>query len=127
VALFTPAKQVGSQPVGTADDMSEPEQEPQEKSGHTTPPPASGEDPLRRSRTSSAWFAVVGLGALLLLLVIFIAQNTQDVEVSFLGWDGRAPLSVSLLVASLVGILLAVVAGSLRILQLRRRVRRVRD
>ena len=64
---------------------------------------------------------------LLLLLVIFIVQNTQYVEVSFLGWDGRAPLSVSLLVASLVGILLAVVAGSLRILQLRRPVRRVRD
>ena len=107
--------------------MSEPEPEQQKQSGHTTSPPASGKDPLRRSRTSSAWFAVVGLGALLLLLVIFIAQNTQDVEVSFLGWEGRAPLSVSLLVASLVGILLAVVAGSLRILQLRRRVRRVRD
>lgn len=83
-----------------------------------------GGDPLRRSRTSSAWFAVVSLAVLLLLLIIFIAQNTQDVEVSFLGWNGRAPLAVSLLLASLVGILLAVVAGSLRILQLRRRVRR---
>jgi uncharacterized integral membrane protein len=82
---------------------------------------------LRRSRTSSAWLAVVSLAALLLVLVIFIAQNTQDVEVSFLGWDGRAPLSVSLLVAALVGIMLAVAAGSLRILQLHRRVRRVRD
>ena len=97
---------------------SEPEQ--------TSPPPASGKDPLRRSRTSSAWFAVVALAALLLLLIIFIAQNTQDAEVSFLWWDGRAPLAVFLLVASLIGIVLAVVAGSLRILQLRRRVRRVR-
>ena len=81
-------------------------------------------DPLRRSRTSGAWFAVVGLAVILLLLVIFIAQNTQEVQVSFLGWDGEAPLAVSLLVASLAGILLAVVAGSLRILQLRRRIRR---
>jgi uncharacterized integral membrane protein len=91
-----------------------------------TPEPVSSpaNDPLRRSRTSSAWFGVVGLATLLLLLVIFIAQNTQDVQVSFLGWDGQAPLAVSLLVASLVGILVAVVAGSLRILQLRRRVRR---
>ncbi|HEX4688275.1 MAG TPA: LapA family protein [Nocardioides sp.] len=87
-------------------------------------PPPSGKDPLRRSRTSSAWFAVVALAVLLLLLIVFIAQNTQDVEVSFLGWDGRAPLAVSLLIATLVGIALAVVAGSLRILQLRRRVRR---
>lgn len=100
--------------------MSDSESEP-------TPPPGPGEDPLRHSRTSGAWFAVVGLAVLLLLLIIFIAQNTQDVEVSFLGWNGQAPLAVSLLVASLVGIVLAVVAGSLRILQLRRRVRRVRD
>jgi uncharacterized integral membrane protein len=87
----------------------------------------AGRDPLRRSRVSGAWFAVVILALLLLLLIIFIAQNTQDVEVSFLAWDGRAPLAVSLLIASLVGIVLAVVAGSLRILQLRRRVRRDRD
>jgi uncharacterized integral membrane protein len=88
--------------------------------------PDSGKDPLRPSRTSVAWFAVVALAALLLLLIIFIAQNTQDVEVSFLWWDGSAPLAVSLLVAALVGIVIAAVAGSLRILQLRRRVRRVR-
>lgn len=103
--------------------MSEPRPEQDQQA---TPPPI-GNDPLRRSRTASAWFAVVTLAVLLLLLVIFIAQNTQDVQVSFLAFDGRAPLAVSLLVAALVGILLAVVAGSLRILQLRRRVRRVRS
>jgi uncharacterized integral membrane protein len=103
--------------------VSEPESEPQP----TAPQATTGKDPLRRSRTSSAWVAVVTLGLLLLLLVIFIAQNTQDAEISFLGWHGHAPLAVSLLVATLVGILLAVVAGSLRILQLRRRVRRVRE
>ena len=86
--------------------------------------PAPAKDPLRRSRTSGAWFAVVALAILLLLLVIFIAQNTQDVQVSFLAWEGQAPLAVALMIGSLVGILIAVVAGSLRILQLRRRVRR---
>ena len=91
------------------------------------PPRAPGRDPLRSSRTSGAWFAVVGFAALLLLLVVFIAQNTQSVEVSFLAWEGSAPLAVSLLIAAVVGIVLAVVAGSLRILQLRRRVRRGRD
>ncbi|MFN8192656.1 MAG: lipopolysaccharide assembly protein LapA domain-containing protein [Nocardioidaceae bacterium] len=90
----------------------------------TTTTTHPSKDPLRRSRVSSAWFAVVGLAVILLLLVVFIAQNTQDVRISFLGWDGRAPLAVSLLVATVAGILLAVVAGSLRILQLRRRVRR---
>lgn len=84
-------------------------------------------DPLRRSRTSGAWLAVTALAVLLLLLVIFIAQNTQSVEVSFLGWNGEAPLAVALLIAAIVGIVLAVFAGSLRIVQLRRRVRRERS
>jgi uncharacterized integral membrane protein len=81
-------------------------------------------DPLRGSRTSGAWAAVVGLGILLLLLIIFIAQNTQTVQVAFLGWDGEAPLSVTLLIAAAAGLILATAAGSLRILQLRRRVRK---
>ena len=68
--------------------------------------------------------AVVAAAVLLLLLVVFIAQNTQDVHLSFLWWDGTAPLSVALLVAAVAGLFLAAAAGSLRILQLRRRVRR---
>lgn len=97
--------------------------------GPTTPtapasPSSPAKDPLRGSRTSGIWTAVVGLGVVLVLLVIFIAQNTQSVSVSFLGWSGTAPLAVSLLIATAAGLFLAAVAGSLRILQLRRRVRR---
>jgi uncharacterized integral membrane protein len=81
-------------------------------------------DPLRGSRTSRAWVALVALVVVLLLLVIFIAQNTQQVEVSFLGWTGHPPLSVALLVAAAAGLVVAATAGTLRILQLHRRVRR---
>jgi uncharacterized integral membrane protein len=91
--------------------------------GPPGPPP---KDPLRPSRTSGAWIAVVALALLLVLLVIFIAQNTQDVHVSFLGWDGEAPLAVTLLIASVAGIVLTAIAGTLRIWQLRRRVRHTR-
>lgn len=81
-------------------------------------------DPLRGSRTSGLWVAIVGLGLVLVLLIVFIAQNTQEVQVTFLGWTGQTPLSVALLAATVAGLFLAAVAGSLRILQLRRRVRR---
>ncbi len=70
--------------------------------------------------------AVLGLLVLLVLMAIFILQNTQSVEVSFLGWTGSAPLSASLLIAVVAGMLLAVSAGALRIMQLRRRVKRSR-
>lgn len=81
-------------------------------------------DPLRGSRTSLFWTATVGLGVVLLLLIIFIAQNTRRTTVSFLAWDGRVPVSVALLIAAVAGLFLALLAGLLRILQLRRRVRR---
>ena len=80
-------------------------------------------DPLRGSATSGIWLAVVAFAVLLVLLAIFILQNTGSVELSFLGWSGSAPLAALLLIAAAAGALLVVMAGSLRILQLRRRVR----
>lgn len=85
-----------------------------------------GSDPLRGSRTSGIWVAVVGLVVLLVLLAIFVLQNTRSVEVTFLGWSGSAPLAAALLIATAAGLLIAVAAGGLRILQLRRRVRQAR-
>jgi lipopolysaccharide assembly protein A len=90
----------------------------------TTAPPAE-RDPLRRSRASNFWIAVVGFGVLLVLLVIFILQNRQSVEVSYLGLNGHMPLAAAMLISVAAGLLLAAIAGSVRILQLRRRVRRL--
>ena len=84
----------------------------------------SKRDPLRGSRTSGIWLAVVAGGLILVLLIIFIAQNTEPARIEFLGWEGETPLAVALLIATAAGLFLAAVAGSLRILQLRRRVRR---
>ena len=84
-------------------------------------------DPLRGSRTSGFWFAALLLVLVLLLLAVFILQNTQKVQVSFLGWDGTAPLAATLLIATVAGALVVAAAGALRILQLRRRVKRQRS
>ena len=85
---------------------------------------APGDDPLRGSRTSGIWAAVVGLGVVLILLIdLHRAEHPRSTS-SFLGWSGAAPLAVSLLIATAAGLFLATIAGSLRILQLRRRVRR---
>jgi uncharacterized integral membrane protein len=66
------------------------------------------------------------LVVVLLLLAVFILQNTQQVRVSFLGWQGSAPLAATLLIAAVAGAFVVAAAGLLRILQLRRRVKRVR-
>ncbi|KQT94957.1 hypothetical protein ASG49_06385 [Marmoricola sp. Leaf446] len=81
---------------------------------------------MRGSRTSGIWSATVALIVVLILLAVFILQNTQRVEVSYFGWTGQAPLSATLLIAAAGGALLVASAGALRILQLRRRVKKDR-
>src|SRR5437870_7374716 len=73
----------------------------------------------RRTRLSGAWTAiVVGLVALVVILV-FILQNQQGVEVTFLMFSGRLPLAVALLFALLLGAIVVFAFGAARILQLR--------
>lgn len=73
----------------------------------------------RRTRLSGAWTAiVVGLVALVVIL-IFILQNQQSVQVSFLMFNGSLPLAVALLFALILGAVIVVAFGAARILQLR--------
>jgi uncharacterized integral membrane protein len=81
---------------------------------------------LRRTRLSGMWAAVVGFGIVLLLLLIFILQNQNTVEVSYFGAHGRLALGVALLLSAVAGILLVALAGSARIMQLRATARKHR-
>ncbi|MCR6648863.1 MAG: lipopolysaccharide assembly protein LapA domain-containing protein [Cellulomonas sp.] len=76
-----------------------------------------------RSRTGAAWVGVCVGVLVLIALVVFMMQNTTPVEVTFLGMSGSAPLSLVLLIAGIGVGLIALVIGSLRIGQLRRRIR----
>ncbi len=57
---------------------------------------------------------------ILILLLIFIIQNTTSTPFQFLGWHWTLPLGVAILLAAVVGGLLTVAVGTARILQLRR-------
>lgn len=88
------------------------------------PTPPAGADPLRRTRTGSIWVGVIIFALVLVLLLIFILQNTQAVRLSYFGAEGQIPLAVAMLLSAVAGALLTAIAGSLRIIQLRRNLRR---
>jgi uncharacterized integral membrane protein len=68
-------------------------------------------------------WAGIGVGAVVLvLLVVFMLQNTAPVQVSFFTLHGSAPLALTLLIAGVGVGLVALIVGSLRIAQLRRRI-----
>jgi uncharacterized integral membrane protein len=74
---------------------------------------------VRRTRTGGIWMASVLFAVVLVLLLIFILDNGQRVKISYFGAHSQLPLGVALLFAAVLGILLVVIPGSGRIIQLR--------
>jgi uncharacterized integral membrane protein len=64
------------------------------------------------------WIAVACFAVVLLLLLIFILQNSHTVDISYFGVHGHLPLGVALLLAAVFGVLLVVLPGTARIIQL---------
>ncbi|HEU5429148.1 MAG TPA: lipopolysaccharide assembly protein LapA domain-containing protein [Actinocrinis sp.] len=96
------------------------------------PPPATQAEPPAtapartppRTRAGSTWVMVCIAAIVLIVLIVFIAQNSGPTGISFFTLHGRFPLAVALLAAAAAGCVLTLVIGSTRILQLRRIVRR---
>ena len=80
----------------------------------------------RPTRTGNLHAGLVIAAVLLLLLVIFLAQNAHTVTIKFLGAGLHISLAVALLAAALAGALIVGAAGTARITQLRLHSRRTR-
>lgn len=76
--------------------------------------------PTARTRFGGAWVVLISGTVVLVLLLVFILQNSQRVEVHIYGGHWNAPLGVALLMAAALGVLLVVIPGTGRIIQLRR-------
>jgi uncharacterized integral membrane protein len=73
---------------------------------------ADGRDlqPQRRETNWKAW----GLGVIVVLVIIFIAQNSQSVRVKFLFFDASMPLIFALLITTIVGVIIGYVGPIVR-------------
>lgn len=75
-----------------------------------------------RSRAGAVWVGICIAALVLVALIIFMLQNTQPVLVSFLGMQGTVPLALALLIAGVGVGIIALIIGTVRIAQLRRRL-----
>jgi len=111
-----------SQPDSTADPAPEVVAE--------TPAPTTDTPPQPRerglTRASAAWVATGAALLLLILLIVFILQNSTKVEINFLGWTGTISVGMGLLIAAVAGGVLVAISGVARVMQLRRTVRRAK-
>jgi uncharacterized integral membrane protein len=96
-----------------------PSDAPQPTPQSPAPPPAA----VGRTRLGGLWLMLVLGAVILVLLLVFILMNGQHVQVHLYGAHWDAPLGVALLLAAALGLLLVVVPGGGRIIQLRRAAR----
>lgn len=90
---------------------------PDDTSAPKAPPP---ENAVHFTRAAALWSALIVGFLILIVLLIFIAQNTDSGTFHFLGWNWSLPLGVALLGAAVLGGLVTTLAGVVRIVQLRR-------
>jgi putative membrane protein len=104
---------------------------PPQSANGTSPqlPPAASPPNSRRmhTRISSMRTSLLAGFLGLIVVMIFIIQNPHAVNISFLGAHLRLSLAVALFLAAIAGALLMAAAGTARITQLRRIMRRDRS
>lgn len=89
-----------------------------------TPPPE--ESKLPATKLGRIWTAsVLGL-IVLVLLIIFIAQNQDQVTLRYFTYEGQVNLGLALFIAAVAGGLLIAAVGAARVIQLRATARKGR-
>ncbi len=78
------------------------------------------------TRISAMRTSLIAAAVGLIVVMIFIIQNAHAVNISFLGAHLRLSLAVALFLAAIAGALIMAAAGTARITQLRRIMRRDR-
>lgn len=72
------------------------------------------------TRAGALWVALILGFLVLIVLLIFIAQNTESTPFTFLSWHWHLPLGVAILLAAIAGGLLTGLVSAARMFQLRR-------
>jgi putative membrane protein len=94
--------------------------------GPATPPAAADRGRVPRTRTGAAWLGICTAAVVLVVVIVFMLQNTGSVEITFLWMHGSVPLALALLTAGVGVAITAMAVGEARIGQLRRVARRHR-
>lgn len=104
----------------------DPDPAPAERTAAERSTPAPGFDArgrVRATKVTGVWIGLIGTALFLILLVIFVAQNSRRVALHFFGWHGQFSLALTILLSAVIGVLLVAIPGTVRIVQLRRALR----
>jgi hypothetical protein len=75
---------------------------------------------VKITRAAALWSSLILGFLILIVLLIFIAQNTASTPFTFLGWHWNLQLGVAILLAAVCGGLITALVSAARMFQLRR-------
>jgi uncharacterized integral membrane protein len=75
---------------------------------------------VKFTRAAALWSSLILGFLILIVLLIFITQNTASTEFAFLNWHWKLPLGVAILLAAVGGGLITALVSAARMFQLRR-------
>ena len=105
---------------------SEPNVSPGEQSPPAVTGPGAGDLPaaqaedVKFTRAAALWSSLILGFLILIVLLIFITQNTVSTPFTFLTWHWDLPLGVAILLAAVGGGLITALVSAARMFQLRR-------
>lgn len=82
--------------------------------------------PAPKSRMAVVWAALIVGAILLILLLVFVIQNNVSTEFEYFTWHFNLPLGVAMLLAAIAGALIMALAGSVRMIQMRWELHKLR-
>lgn len=75
--------------------------------------------PHSRSRIGAVWVSLAVFVTILLLLMIFVIQNSISIPINYFGAHSKISFGVAILLAAIAGSALTLLIGTARILQLK--------
>lgn len=82
--------------------------------------PAGQVEEVHLTRAGALWVSLILGFLILIVLLIFITQNTAATDFRFLNWNWSLPLGVAILLAAVCGGLITALVSAARMFQLRR-------
>jgi len=92
--------------------------------GSVQPIPGEARRRVKPTKASAVWTALAVGVLVLVAILIFVVQNGAKVRINFLWLHFSLALGIALLISAILGILLTLAVGSVRMLQLRRLAKR---
>lgn len=86
----------------------------------TGKPPVKEAEEVKFTRAAALWTSLIFGFLILIVLLIFITQNTESTSFTFLTWHWSLPLGVAILLAAVCGGLITALVSAARMFQLRR-------